>query len=501
MFEYKKGHLQKNIKHWQGEKWYHQRFDGSPYFLHLIAEAEIAVDLAKKQGLDFDVHYCFFSAGKADWYIAMKDIKKVYTRFIQLGQGQLKFIDRIINAWKSAEIGFYAKCFEAGEKNLSSLADDDLIVYQKDFLAVVLRNNSCSSIIDGFALGTDELIAAAIRNVYDKSVLATRTRFSELFEILTSPAKISFINEAEVELLKMAEKIKNQPAAADKLLAAHQKKYFWIHNNYVDANILTVDYFAQEVKNILSSGIDIKKQINDITAGCGANKIKKEKLIKELKLTPELKFLLKTSEKFTHWQDRRKRSTFWSTHYNFLFLRELSRRTGIGAEYLKYASPWEFAPVLRGEISEKIFKERQKKSVFFWDKGGHECVSGEETEKIRDKILGHRDLGDVNDFRGLTAAVGVATGPVKIITSVKEINKINPGDILVAVMTRPDYLPAMKKAAAIVTDEGGITCHAAIVSRELKIPCVIGTKIATKVLKDGDRVQVNANHGVVKILR
>ena len=65
-------------------------------------------------------------------------------------------------------------------------------------------------------------------------------------------------------------------------------------------------------------------------------------------------------------------------------------------------------------------------------------------------------------------------------------------------MTRPDYIIGIKKAAAIVTNEGGITCHAAIVSRELGIPCIIGTKIATEVFKDGDLVEVNANHGVVK---
>ena len=74
-------------------------------------------------------------------------------------------------------------------------------------------------------------------------------------------------------------------------------------------------------------------------------------------------------------------------------------------------------------------------------------------------------------------------------------------EILVSPMTVPDYLPAMKKAKAIITDEGGITCHAAIVSRELGIPCIVGTKIATQVLKDGDRVEVDANKGIVKILK
>ena len=75
------------------------------------------------------------------------------------------------------------------------------------------------------------------------------------------------------------------------------------------------------------------------------------------------------------------------------------------------------------------------------------------------------------------------------------------GDVLVATMTKPDCVGAMKKAAAIITDEGGITCHAAIVARELGIPCIIGTKIATQVLRDGDEVEVDANKGTVTILK
>lgn len=78
------------------------------------------------------------------------------------------------------------------------------------------------------------------------------------------------------------------------------------------------------------------------------------------------------------------------------------------------------------------------------------------------------------------------------------MKKFQKGDILVSVATDPDIVPAMKKAAAIVTEQGGITSHAAIVSRELGIPCIIGTKIATRVLKDGDMVEVDANKGTVK---
>jgi len=98
---------------------------------------------------------------------------------------------------------------------------------------------------------------------------------------------------------------------------------------------------------------------------------------------------------------------------------------------------------------------------------------------------------------GQGASPGLATGPVKIIFSAKEIGKINNGDVLVAPMTNPDFVPAMKKVVAIVTDRGGQTSHAAIVSRELGVPCVVGTEKATKVLKNGQIVTVNGTKGEV----
>ncbi len=98
---------------------------------------------------------------------------------------------------------------------------------------------------------------------------------------------------------------------------------------------------------------------------------------------------------------------------------------------------------------------------------------------------------------GAPASPGIASGPVKIVTDPSRIDKVLVGDILVAEMTTPDFVPAMKRAAAIVTDRGGRTAHAAIVSRELGIPCVVGTERATATLKDGQMITVNGTSGKV----
>jgi pyruvate,water dikinase len=98
---------------------------------------------------------------------------------------------------------------------------------------------------------------------------------------------------------------------------------------------------------------------------------------------------------------------------------------------------------------------------------------------------------------GVAASPGISVGPVKIVPVASEIDKVMSGDVLVAEMTTPDFVPAMKRAAAIVTDRGGRTAHAAIVSRELGIPCVVGTEVATKTLKDGQEITVDGSEGKV----
>ena len=98
---------------------------------------------------------------------------------------------------------------------------------------------------------------------------------------------------------------------------------------------------------------------------------------------------------------------------------------------------------------------------------------------------------------GLGASPGVASGPVNVIHSASAINEIKEGDILVTETTTPDFVPAMKRAVAIITNHGGRTCHAAIVSRELGIPCIVGTNDATDVLKKGQVVTIDGSTGVI----
>jgi phosphohistidine swiveling domain-containing protein len=131
----------------------------------------------------------------------------------------------------------------------------------------------------------------------------------------------------------------------------------------------------------------------------------------------------------------------------------------------------------------------------------YNVISGDGVESFLEQHLLIEEMEPAAEIKGQIAQGGKVTGKVKIVFGPQHLSKVNEADILVSPATSPQLLPAMRKAAAFVTDVGGITSHAAIVSRELKKPCIVGTQIATQVLQDGDEVEVDADEGVVRIIK
>lgn len=176
----------------------------------------------------------------------------------------------------------------------------------------------------------------------------------------------------------------------------------------------------------------------------------------------------------------------------------IEKKEDVKAGYLKFLTYEEFERFLETKtLPENI---SQRKDFFLVKESFEGTKTFTEIEKLNDFGLVSSIDENIKEFSGSIAYKGRVKGRVRLIKLVKDAEKIEEGDVLVTSMTDPRYVPYMKKASAIVTDEGGITCHAAIVSRELKKPCVIGTKFATQVLKDGMEVEVDADNGVVRIL-
>lgn len=184
---------------------------------------------------------------------------------------------------------------------------------------------------------------------------------------------------------------------------------------------------------------------------------------------------------------------------------EIARRIKVMPDDLKYLQIAEIGQMLdKHEADQELIVQRRGLTILFYPEDKLTVLQGEEAEKFL-SAGGYQEVaeqisGDI--LRGQAASLGKATGRVVIAKdSGQALQKMADGAILVAPYTAVEYVPSMKKAAAIVTETGGITSHAAIVSRELGKPCIIGVEGAVSLLHDGDEVEVDAEKGIVKIIK
>ena len=304
--QYITGLLEKTIDKYTNKQWYHQRFDGSPYFMHLIGEAEIAYDTEMKNGAGFTVHYCFFDNGKADWYILMDDIERVYKAVYEQAILNPHVSSDLMGRWTAYAEKFYDLCAVVGDTDFAALTDGELLRLHDDLLECTLHKNSSSSIIDGFALGSDTIVEEKIRAAYDNSQVKISRKFSEVFSVLTAPVHSSFVNDAELNLYELSLRRKHGENITNGI-AEHQRAYYWLRNNYVDWHILSIDEISKEIDAIVDGVKNITEKIEKIRSGQEKNKRAKAELMSQMTLSQDILTLIKISEDFTHWQDERKK--------------------------------------------------------------------------------------------------------------------------------------------------------------------------------------------------
>lgn len=180
----------------------------------------------------------------------------------------------------------------------------------------------------------------------------------------------------------------------------------------------------------------------------------------------------------------------------------IADKEGYNADNLTCLNQEEFENYLKNRElpDEAELKKRYKASVLYFEKDKMFLLLGKEVAEV-EGVIAKQAMADKNEVKGITAYHGKIIGAARIVLDPFNVQVFNEGDILVTGMTRPEFMPLIKKSSAIVTDIGGILCHAAITARELKIPCVVGTAVATKIFKNGDILEVDAESGTVKKIK
>ncbi len=196
-------------------------------------------------------------------------------------------------------------------------------------------------------------------------------------------------------------------------------------------------------------------------------------------------------------------------YYATPLLQEISRRKGVDINDLTFLYRSEDVDNLLEKdvvLTKKDIEDRKLCTAYELVDGVLTSHVGMEALSVKERTLGLSSQSQVSELKGSTARPGKVTGRVRILKvndpeATKEFRELFTEGVLVTSMTQPNVVDIARRASAIITDEGGMLCHAAIISREFGIPCVVGTHTATQVLKDGDLVEVDADNGVVRIIK
>ncbi|MDD5071889.1 MAG: PEP-utilizing enzyme [Patescibacteria group bacterium] len=285
-------------------------------------------------------------------------------------------------------------------------------------------------------------------------------------------------------------------------IESHYSKYFYTKFIYTEEQgVYSFEHFLKSLVRLVSNDPNVAGTLKEERKRFSEKISERKKLIKEMKLNKKLIKFFDEWGNFMVTKIYRRYAQLFALYRMVPILTEIGRRLGLSLKQLKFMTSEEiYDSLFNNKINAEEIKKRVYFSVFYADKNERLFYSGEEAKKIV-KYIEKDEVREVKEIKGQCGARGYAKGVVKIVNVARDMEKMGKGDILVSISTQPDLLPAMKKAAAFITDQGGVTSHAAIVAREINTPCVIGTKIATKVLKDGDEVEIDADKGVVKILK
>lgn len=286
----------------------------------------------------------------------------------------------------------------------------------------------------------------------------------------------------------------------ERALKEHHSTFAFLPMYDIDYDEYPLSHFKKELRKIETkySRSEIKSEIRQIEQKYRQRERENAKFLKQFAGQPDVLAILHFYQTFANFKDRkpfvRDQVGF---HIKNLFM-EIAGRLKLSLTEVLYLADTELMNALEGKsvTRKKALASRIADSVFFMHDDQVTIVTGKRALRKIDRLLDEKS--EAGELKGISASPGLIRGRVSIVLSNADFRKFKKSDILVTPATRPDYLPIMKQAAAIITDEGGLLCHAAIVSRELKIPCVVGLKTATHHLKDGDLVEVDADNGSVR---
>lgn len=387
-------------------------------------------------------------------------------------------------------------------QNFASTSTQELLATLKKFDEKALKLLAFTSPTHPIAL----VIENQLREIVAKHESNPAKR-DELISTLTFPTRENTPVIENRELMKIASEITKLspvpsspsalPSKLKSKLGHHVEKFGFLGARGAGLKCWSVqDLFGRLVE--MCREPNLKEKIKKSEKEASSNKTETQAIAKKLKFSQEETALVEAAKEIVYFRTYRTEVMYHIYSDVDNLLTEIAKRFGYSLQQVKSMTTNEILNLGNAEVDVKLLKEREKFFAITCD-SRIEIFAGNSLEKVKHLMLEQKL--NVSELKGTIACKGKVSGFAKVVLTAAELSKVTQGDVLVTIMTTPDFVPAMQRAAAFVTNEGGITCHAAIIARELNKPCIIGTKTATKAFQDGDLLEVDADKGTVKVLK
>lgn len=425
--------------------------------------------------------------------------------------------------WNDRYFAYAKKCLETNLEKLNNRKIADLyrqltILQEKAHMHAINSTWFVDSHGNVFSDSLMEKTKLIVSKTYSKLNPA------DVFTILTTPAVNSLAIKEEVESLKIVDKIlqdkksklifKNLrtykkipltiPISLKDLMIVHCNKWCWMPFGYLGP-AYNIDYYLSMWAGLIRENINPRKLIKEKQNRPREIQKRRTALFKKLDISPQMKMTYDVAADITFLKGYRKDCVYFGFYIIDHLFKEIAKRLGMSLSEVHWLTYQEIIDLLNGNknLDKSEIIKRTQTTILYWNSRKTKIFSGIKAKQFFKSQTIKKEIVEfsADSLKGTCACSGYAKGKVKIINKADEMHKMKIGDIMVSHTTFPSLVPAMKKAVAIVTEDGGITCHAAIVARELKIPCVVGIKTATQVLKDGITIEVFADDGIVRILK
>lgn len=332
-----------------------------------------------------------------------------------------------------------------------------------------------------------------------KSLLGAYTNdVEQAFIVLTSSGDPSELLTEERDLLEIS--LDKTVSRKSSRIRRHHQKYFWLTFGY-EGPVYSENTIWNKVEEYRKNSSRARAKLRELSSHekDTARNIRQSE--KKLKLPQKVAAVFAVAREWLFLKGMRKEAFFAAYAAMDALAEAMARNLNVSKEHIKFLTRREVEQSLSEKMFPKNVEQRFRNMVFAFENNGELVLVDDDANAYLAKNVKAVHVEHLDEIKGQIAYMGKVKGRAKLVREPADMGKMNEGDILVSPATNPNLLPAMQKAAAFVTDVGGITCHAAIVAREMKKPCVIGTKNATHIINDDDFIEVDADKGVVRVLK